>query len=124
MPYRTFVDSTGTEWQTWDIVPRLSERRSGEHDRRVETIPIEFADRRGRPRRITISRKALLRGTYSQGWLCFDSARQKRRLTPIPDDWTTCSDELLEVYMRHAEPVTATHYNAVSLSDDEFAEAG
>jgi hypothetical protein len=30
MPYRTFIDSLGTDWQVWDIVPRLSERRSEE----------------------------------------------------------------------------------------------
>ena len=47
MPYRTFVDSTGAEWQVWDIVPRLSERRSDDHtDRRHELTPIRFADRR------------------------------------------------------------------------------
>ena len=125
MPYRTFVDTAAIEWQVWDVVPRLSERRSGEvSDRRVEVVPISFADRRAKPRRVTQARKAFLRGTYAQGWLCFDSSREKRRLTPIPGDWTTCSEELLEVYSRHAKPVAAP-YRSFSFSDDEsMAEAG
>ena len=34
MAYRTFVDSNGLEWQTWDVLPKGVERRiadSGEH---------------------------------------------------------------------------------------------
>lgn len=125
MPYRTFVDTTGTEWQVWDIVPRLSERRSGEvTDRRVEVLPIRFADRRAETRRVTQARKAFLRGTYAQGWLCFDCSSEKRRLTPIPNDWTTCSEELLEVYSRHAKPAGGPHRPFGLFDDEPIAEAG
>jgi hypothetical protein len=126
MPYRILTDSTGTEWQVWDIVPRLSERRSGEHtDRRVQIAVIPFADRRHEARRTTEMRRAILRGTYAQGWLCFESHKEKRRLTPIPDDWTTCSDELLEAYAHRAERVSGgfrmiTDFN----SEEPLAEAG
>lgn len=127
MPYRIFTDSTGSEWQVWDIVPQLSERRdSGERERRVAIVPIEFADRRraggGMSRRQTVARRALLRGSYSQGWLCFDNGSEKRRLTPIPNDWTTCSDELIETYMRHAE--RATSRMTPSEGTDRLKEAG
>ena len=124
MPYRTFVDSVGSEWQVWDIVPRLTERRvGGPPDRRVESKPIPFADRRHTGRRLTQVRRAVLRGTYAQGWLCFENDREKRRLSPIPDNWTTCSDELLEVYARHAERV-ATPPRNYDLGGDALAEAG
>ena len=125
MPYRTFVDSTGAEWQVWDIVPRLSERRSDDHtDRRHEVIPIRFADRREDNRRLTQTRRSVLRGTYAHGWLCFDSAREKRRLSPIPYDWTTCSEEKLDLYARRGEPVGGAH-RTFSFSDEEpFREAG
>ena len=33
MGYRIFKDSTGTEWQTWDVVPHLAERRVRERRR-------------------------------------------------------------------------------------------
>ena len=125
MPYRTFIDTAGIEWQVWDVVPRLSERRSVEtSDRRVLTIPISFDDRRARHRRVTQSRKAFLRGTYAQGWLCFDSSREKRRLTPIPVDWTTCSEELLDVYARHAQAVPAPYRSFTFTDDEPMAEAG
>lgn len=100
MSYRLFEDSRGTEWQVWDVVPRLEERRaSAQTDRRVEIKVIPFADRRRSMRRMANSRRALLRGSYAQGWLCFDSRVEKRRLSPIPGDWTTCDDETLEGYL-------------------------
>ena len=126
MPYRTFVDSLGTDWQVWDIVPRLSERRHpGALDRRVAIQPIRFADRRAESRRLTETRRAILRGSYAQGWLCFDSDKEKRRLTPIPEDWTTCSDDTLELYVREAEAVKGAHRGMTTYpTDDYLAEAG
>jgi len=127
MPYRTFIDSTGSEWQVWDVVPRLSERRAPETvERRIAIVPIPFADRRSAAvlRRPTQSRRAVLRGSYAQGWLCFDNSREKRRLTPIPSDWTTCSEQLLEVYARHAQPVTSGQRVIGFESDETFADAG
>jgi hypothetical protein len=121
MPYRTFIDSLGTDWQVWDIVPRLQERRhSGQSDRRVDTRPIKFADRRAESRRLTETRRSILRGSYARGWLCFDSDKGKRRLTPIPDDWTTCSDSDLEVYVREAEPVPGVHRSLDAYAEDEY----
>ncbi len=66
----------------------------------------------------------VLRGTYAHGWLCFDSDKEKRRLTPIPYDWTTCSDELLEVYERHAEPVGGPHGAFGFAGEEPLAETG
>ena len=100
MSYRLFEDSKGTEWQVWDVVPRLEERRTASMpDRRVDIKVIPFADRRRTTRRLVHTRRALLSGSYAQGWLCFESRREKRRLSPIPDDWTTCDDDTLEGYM-------------------------
>ena len=45
-----------------------------------------------------------LRGTFQQGWLCFDSGPEKRRLSPIPDNWQHLTDEDLERLVHHAEP--------------------
>ena len=124
MPYRTFVDTTGAEWQVWDIVPQLSERRDGETDRRVSTTPIVFVDRRSESRRLVTMNRAVLRGSYAQGWLCFESGSQKRRLTPIPSDWTTCSDELLESYMRSAERASGSYASVDSVDSGPIADAG
>jgi len=124
MAYRIFTDSTGVDWHVWDIVPRLSERRTGEvGDRRVRDAPISFRDRRFSPRRIGQTPRANLRGTYAHGWLCFDSFTEKRRLTPIPADWTSCSEERLAAYAEDAEPV-ATVRRASASETEPFADAG
>lgn len=109
MPYRTFSDGTGKDWQVWDIVPRLTERRLGAPDRRVRNEIVSFADRRRDERRFSQVRRAVLRGSYAHGWLCFDNGVEKRRLTPIPHDWTTCSEDAIEVYLGLAEPVPDAH---------------
>ena len=36
MGYRVFTDSQGREWQAWDVVPQLTERRG--FDRRVRIV--------------------------------------------------------------------------------------
>jgi hypothetical protein len=122
LPYRTFNDSAGAEWQVWDIVPRMHERRDVEKlDRRIEVIPIPFADRRAapEPRRGRGSvRRGYLRGTYAHGWLCFESRQEKRRLSPIPTDWTTCSDEELEVYAHRGERVAGAT-RPLNFADEE-----
>lgn len=128
MPYRTFIDSAGAEWQVWDIVPRMHERRSTEKlDRRVDVIPIEFADRRdpraNRRAGIAQTRRAYLRGNYAHGWLCFESRQEKRRLSPIPADWTTCSDENLELYEKSGERVPGTARSFNFADEEPLAEA-
>jgi len=54
---RTFSDPGGTEWDVFEVHPG-----SG---RTVSRVPAEFRD----------------------GWLCFQSANERRRLAPIPLRW-------------------------------------
>jgi len=103
MGYRTFRDSTGADWDAWDVVPQTGERRVQE--RRQAREPIAFTDRRRGQRRIVMSRRAVMAGGLASGWLCFEGAGEKRRLSPIPEDWARCADEQLEVYLRMARPV-------------------
>jgi len=125
MPYRILTDSAGTEWQVWDIAPQLTERRSGENtDRRVAITVIPHADRRTEVRRLADTRRAVLRGTFAEGWLCFESNSEKRRLSPIPTGWTTCSDELLETYLRHGDRVTGSQRKISDFSSERREEAG
>ncbi len=44
-----------------------------------------------------------LRGPFQQGWLCFDCGTEKRRLSPIPDDWRTIGEKELEALGKRAE---------------------
>ncbi|MEO7457819.1 MAG: hypothetical protein ABIY52_16270 [Gemmatimonadaceae bacterium] len=54
---RTFKDPSGTEWDVFEVHPDSA--------RTVSRVPVAF------------------RG----GWLCFQSARERRRLAPIPPGW-------------------------------------
>jgi hypothetical protein len=116
MGYRVFRDSQGREWQAWDVVPQLTERR--EIERRMRAAPLEHADRRRQQdRRVIKGRRPVLTAGLDGGWLCFENAFEKRRLTPIPEDWTRCSPAELDHYLqsakRAARPPTAAQPNDV-----------
>ena len=102
MGYRVFTDSQGREWQAWDVVPQLTERRG--FDRRVRLVPVAHADRRRDPdRRIINGKRPMLSAGLDGGWLCFESGTEKRRLTPIPSDWQRCPAEQLERFLESAK---------------------
>ena len=103
MGYRSFTDSTGVAWHAWDVVPQLAERRTD--NRRQTRESISFRDRRRSERRMVSSRRAVLTPGLIGGWLCFEGAAEKRRLSPIPQDWTRCAQAQLEEYCRKARPV-------------------
>jgi hypothetical protein len=102
MGYRIFKDSRGTEWQTWDVVPRLGERRVT--DRRTTSAQPPHTDRRSRTdRRILTGHRSVLNSVLNSGWLCFEAPAEKRRLTPIPSDWQHCGVDCLERYCAEAK---------------------
>jgi hypothetical protein len=117
MSMRSFVDTEGAEWQVFDVVPRIDERRV--YDRRLTSSGTEASnDRRGGDRRVSVGRRSPLAGVNS-GWLCFErsTGSERRRLMPIPGDWKKCGEGTLETYCRDAREVRR---DPVSLS--EFAE--
>ncbi|MFL5618761.1 MAG: hypothetical protein ACJ79A_10260 [Gemmatimonadaceae bacterium] len=119
MGYRVFRDSQGTEWQAWDVVPQLTERR--EIERRVRRDPVEHADRRRAPdRRIIKGRRPIMTAGLDSGWLCFENAVEKRRLTPIPEHWSRSTAAELERYLQEAKraprPSTAAELSDLARS--------
>ncbi|MEP6991365.1 MAG: hypothetical protein ABJA80_10590 [bacterium] len=103
MAYRIFTDSQGAAWQAWDVVPRLEERRVT--DRRTRATQPPHSDRRSHSdRRILPGHRSVLNSGLTSGWLCFETADEKRRLSPIPDDWLRCPDAELEHYCAAATP--------------------
>ncbi|HEY2066173.1 MAG TPA: hypothetical protein VGG84_09470 [Gemmatimonadaceae bacterium] len=64
--HRVFVDPKGTSWDVFAVLPHASGKAL-----------------------------ARLPGPFQQGWLCFDAATEKRRLSPIPDRWETATDDEL-----------------------------
>ena len=104
MAYRIFIDSDGVEWQAWDVVPDDVERRLGERRESVEGIAGRER-RAGTERRVTEGRWTVLSSGLVEGWLCFEATTVRKRLMPIPSDWSVCADEELELYCRSAKAV-------------------
>jgi hypothetical protein len=74
---RVFSDSTGVEWTVFEV------KRQGSEKTQWSYLPEQFGS----------------------GWLCFESDVNKRRLSPIPDDWRDSSDRELQRLLQHAQPV-------------------
>lgn len=74
--HRQFVDEQGVRWDAFAVMP-TSDAPS------LTRLPEQF----------------------QQGWLCFDSATEKRRLGPIPEHWESASDDELRRLRDTAQPV-------------------
>lgn len=95
MSYRSFVDSDGTRWRVWDVVPTLVDRRYA--IRRIRVAKIAHPERRVLPtRRLNMARSWLYFPPTEKGWLCFESRTRRLRLRPIPENWLLRTDEQLE----------------------------
>ena len=101
MGYRVFTDSQGTQWQAWDVIPTLAERRAS--DRRVAAPQARPDQRRRADRRILAGERPRLTAGLDLGWLCFEAPVGKRRLTPIPTDWLRCPQQRIEEYCQRAK---------------------
>jgi hypothetical protein len=77
---REFTDKDGNRWRVWDVTPLLHTQRS-----QLRT-PGVFAD-------------------VPEGWLCFESGTERRRLSPIPVEWPECDDAALEDFRSQANVV-------------------
>lgn len=77
MALRNFTDSAGHTWRVWNVVPHYAVDR--DEDQMTPGL--------------------------QGGWLCFENSGEKRRLSPIPDDWENAAGDALEGYCRQAAPV-------------------
>lgn len=74
--HRVFTDDQGVVWSVWSVQPAQHEDE----------------------------RHSRLRGSYSKGWLAFESTIGKRRLSPIPSGWVELDDVELRRLCEIAEP--------------------
>jgi hypothetical protein len=107
MAYREYVDSCRIEWSVWYVAPSRSERREGDSRRSEERV-------RGDRRRRCEARPVRMRvgAPMAGGWLCFESATEKRRLVPVPPGWHHMSERGLEELCARATVVakSARHW--------------
>ena len=81
LAHRTFTDRHGRVWEVWDVHPALVERRAV---RQVASVVFERRQR-NEPR-------VHLPDALREGWLAFESGRERRRLMPIPPAWDERTD--------------------------------
>ena len=82
---RGFTDDGGTEWRVWQILP----------------APLDTQQ----PAADVMTRMSLNGTPFANGWLCFESASEKRRLAPIPLYWANADAEELNRLLRRAKRV-------------------
>ena len=92
MAHRTFKDSLGRAWEVWSVMPEHVERR--------RKTPV--ATSAVKERRMKREFRVPLGQAWARGWLVFETKGEKRRLAPIPDDWSALSEERLEQLSRTA----------------------
>ena len=110
MGYRTFLDSSGKRWEVWLVTPAAAERRKV--DRRAgpsggaETFE-GFVDRRASKdrRKSPFRRNVVVATEFSNGWLCFESEGEKRRLAPVPPGWDEAGPDKLATWLQAAKRV-------------------
>lgn len=85
---RGFTDSTGVEWRVWEVFPT-----------KAGATFVESSH--------TSLKTSLKETPFANGWLCFESPIEKRRLAPIPDGWEFRDLTALEALCRKAAPVVA-----------------
>jgi hypothetical protein len=78
MAVRDFVDANGVSWRVWPVTPEALQPRTAAED---------------------------YLGEYSEGWLCFESPSERRRLAGFPRNWETLSDRELSTLLNAAVPV-------------------
>lgn len=77
MALRSFLDTKGVTWSVWTVVPQTQTGLVANPGHTQQAGPH-------------------LTPGLEQGWLCFESPHEKRRLTPIPADWEGCTEQEME----------------------------
>ncbi len=78
MAVRDVVDDNGTKWKIWPVTESSIHPKTAAED---------------------------YLGDYSEGWLCFESETQRRRLARVPQDWGRMPDKELLGLLKAAQVV-------------------
>ena len=78
MAVRDFVDAEGVSWTVWPVIPETLQPKTAAED---------------------------YLGEYESGWLCFESASERRRLPEYPANWEQLSEPELRALLHVASVV-------------------
>ena len=93
MANRRIQDERGVTWDVWDVIP--GDMIAENYDRRSGI----------RLRSLTPDSTLSVHPGLENGWLCFQSADERRRSAPIPADWIDFPDNVLRSLLDAATPV-------------------
>jgi hypothetical protein len=96
MTHRKIKDEEGRAWDVWEVYPSAVEQRmSGEYP----TVPQSDGS-------LTEKREVRIRvpSALQEGWLAFQSGKDRRRLAPIPMNWIALDDGELIRLLGRADP--------------------
>ena len=110
MAHRAFTDTSGIQWDVWEVIPQWADRRSGTQRRQrsdddPDVDPPVIEQRRNPDRRKGLPDRhprIRLNGGLDGGWLAFESSSQRKRLSPIPSGWERAAEQQLEEWCRVA----------------------
>lgn len=91
MSVRDFTDDQGVTWRVWAVDPEAVQPRTRAED---------------------------YLGDYLGGWLCFESATERRRLAGYPADWGELDDERLTELLKRASVVARRRSSHFDSPDD------
>ena len=91
MAVRDFVDPKGVKWRVWPVTPTSIHPKTAVED---------------------------YLGDYGDGWLCFESNAERRRLASYPPKWDTLSDDGLLQLLKSAAVVPQGRKTPASASGD------
>ena len=80
MAVRDFVDEAGVTWRVWAVTPEQLQPRTAVED---------------------------YLGDFGEGWLCFESEHERRRLAAYPSDWAALPESALSALLARAAVVPA-----------------
>ncbi|MDQ6690882.1 MAG: hypothetical protein M3Z18_10270 [Gemmatimonadota bacterium] len=78
MAVRDIVDESGMKWKIWSVTASAIHPKTAAED---------------------------YLGEYSEGWLCFECDKQRRRLARFPQDWDRLPDKELIRLLKSARTV-------------------
>ena len=110
MASRTFTDDRGVQWVVLAVSPAWAERRARK-ERRVKDIgpkPGQPDRRKGGDRRRGLPERGprtKIDPSLAGGWLVFEGAGERRRLSPAPSEWRDATEAELRQMLKQAKVV-------------------
>lgn len=100
MTHRIIRDPSGQSWDVWQVEPLV-----------WNDITREVEGGVARADAHELALPSLIDPALANGWLCFESRGERRRLAPIPLGWERMTDSELEALCAWAAVVPRTYGN-------------